>query len=83
MRTFWIHGLVLFVLLGAFSAPGIAEPEKRILRVWYNWLLEEMPGRLAAIAEFEKRHPGVEVRNSRISGVTQYNPQDQKLLCSV
>ncbi|GMV64233.1 MAG: hypothetical protein AMXMBFR75_00410 [Candidatus Hinthialibacteria bacterium] len=83
MRTFWIQGLVLFVLLGAFSAPGIAEPEKRILRVWYNWLLEEMPGRLAAIAEFEKRHPGVEVRNSRISGVTQYNPQDQKLLCSV
>jgi multiple sugar transport system permease protein len=46
-------------------------------------MLEEMPGKLAAIAEFERTHPGVEVRNSRITGVTQYNPQDQKLLCSI
>ena len=57
--------------------------EVQTLRVWMNWMLEEMPGKMAAIAKFEEENPGVKIRHSRIPGEAHYNPQDQKLMCSM
>jgi multiple sugar transport system permease protein len=86
-RTLPVHSLlkslVVAIALLAFLSSASPAKEKQVLRVWLFWMLEEMPGRLAAIAEFEKDHPDVEVRLTRITGETQYNPQDQKLLCAV
>ncbi|MCG3198969.1 MAG: hypothetical protein GHCLOJNM_03476 [bacterium] len=73
---------LLAALVTALAACGPASGET-VLRVWYSWLPEEMPGKLAAVAEFERTHPGVQVRITRITGLTHYNPQDQKLLCSI
>lgn len=77
-----LRSLLIFLLATTFLSPVWCE-ENQILRVWYNWRLEEMPGKLAAMAEWEKRHPGVEVRVTRLTGLTHYNPQDQKLLCAI
>jgi multiple sugar transport system permease protein len=72
----------LFLFLALHGGPSHGA-EKQVLRVWFTWMLEETPGRLAAMAEFEKQNPSWEVRVSRITGLTQFNPQDQKLLCAI
>jgi len=64
-------------------SPAFGAQEKQVLRVWMNWMLEEMPGKMAAIGKFEEDHPDVVVHYARIPGEAQYNPQDQKLMCSI
>ncbi len=80
IRRYNLSLLVLFLFLTGNPTSVFG---KEVLRIWSTWMLEAMPGKLAAIAEFEKMNPGVEVRLSRITGLTQYNPQDQKLLCAI
>lgn len=76
---------VMFVALGLglFPSTSAAETEKQTLRVWFSWLLEEMPGRLAAMSRFEEDNPDIRVEVTRISGDAHYNPQNQKLMCAI
>lgn len=48
-----------------------------------NWMLEEMPGKMAALARFMEDNPDIEIEFSRIVGEAHYNPQDQKLMCAI
>ena len=66
-----------------FECLAHAEIEKQKLRVWFSWLLEEMPGRLAAMAKFEEHNPDIEVEVTRIAGDPHFNPQNQKLMCAI